>query len=167
MLKNFGTMNGWEGRLINKRTGEVVIVAETDLIAGETYIWARNTEETITLAGILKKQEMKKEATQMSVKKDTSIHREVEKTVSVAQIKKPSLTERVLEKAEELGIDFNTYVHTIASAESNHRHKIDNVEKGKERKVASSKWAYGKYQFTDETLQTYGITTQEERLSFL
>lgn len=40
MYDNFGTSHGWEGRLVNNRTGEMVINPNTGLIAGQTYVFA-------------------------------------------------------------------------------------------------------------------------------
>lgn len=68
---------------------------------------------------------------------------------------------------EGLGLDLNRYLHSISSIESNHTYGVDNVNKGKSLKVDSSKWAFGKYQFTDQTLQAYGISSPKQRSSFL
>lgn len=67
---------------------------------------------------------------------------------------------------EKLGLNFDKYLHSIASIESNHKYNIDNVSKGKELNIDSSKWAFGKYQFTNETLRYYGITTPKQRSLF-
>lgn len=57
-------------------------------------------------------------------------------------------------------------MHSIAGFESNHTTDIDNMNLGVKFKVDPSKFAYGKSQFTAETLRDYGIVTFEQREAF-
>ena len=168
MLHNFGAISGWEGRLVNKATGDMVIVAETDLIAGETYVWARNKGEATVLANIFKKQTLKKvEKSEMAKTENPSQSEISEKTPTAENTNTGSFTDPAIEEAKKLGIDLQQYLYSISSVESGHRYDIDNSRKGEKLGIDSSKWAYGKYQFTNETLQSYGIDTEKARLAFL
>lgn len=71
MLKNFGTEAGWE-HLVEKETGKRVRVATRDLIAGRTYILARDEKEATALTNIFKKRLVKKATTPKVVKNGTA-----------------------------------------------------------------------------------------------
>lgn len=80
MLKNFGTEEGWEF-LVEKDTGKRVRVATRDLIAGRTYILARNETEARSLVSIFEKKIVKnsvhmelKPVQSSQLKMDTTIH---------------------------------------------------------------------------------------------
>ncbi|EKD44475.1 MAG: hypothetical protein ACD_71C00124G0002 [uncultured bacterium (gcode 4)] len=71
MYDNFGTIHGWEGRLVNNRTGEMVVNPNTGLIAGQIYVLAWDLEQAITIASIFKTQFAKKMATSKTPEKET------------------------------------------------------------------------------------------------
>lgn len=74
MLKNFGTQEGWQGRLVSKQTGKIVRIAETDLIAGETVVFARDDKEANNLSTIFKKQLTRKGSKNPSVATPSKQH---------------------------------------------------------------------------------------------
>lgn len=67
MLKNFGTEEGWEF-LVEKERGQRVRVATRDLIAGKTYVLARDEKEANNLANIFRKRSAKKSDTGTEIK---------------------------------------------------------------------------------------------------
>lgn len=56
-----------------------------------------------------------------------------------------------------MGLDLNTYKTSIAGSESNGSYTARNDKAGKLNNVKPGKWAWGKYQFTTDTLTRYGV----------
>lgn len=85
MLKNFGTKDGWEGRLVNIETGDIVLNSYKDLKAGATYAWAQNIDEAITFTSFFKEQK-----TTISKKPETLKSSQIPKSVKTVKTKKSS-----------------------------------------------------------------------------
>lgn len=85
MLKNFGTKDGWEGRLVNIKTGAIVLNSYKDLKAGAMYAWAQSIDEAITFTSFFKEQK-----TTISKKPETLKSSQIPKTVKTVKTKKSS-----------------------------------------------------------------------------
>ncbi|NDK19998.1 glycoside hydrolase family 104 protein [Candidatus Gracilibacteria bacterium] len=96
MLKNFGTKEGWEGRLVNIKTGDIVLNSYKDLKAGETYMLARSIDEMVSFISLFKKTG---KVTKTSVSKPQKLSKPVkslhiEKTIKTKKPSKPKLSKQ-------------------------------------------------------------------------
>lgn len=59
-------------------------------------------------------------------------------------------------------LDLHAYKEAVATFESNGKYHKRNDQKGREYGVSPKKWAWGKYQFTTQTLAGYGVSLMEK-----
>ena len=93
MYNNFGTIRGWEGRLVNMRTGALVVNPNTDLIAGETYSWLESAEKANTIAAMIQKRSLAKTMTPKVMASEVGAHSTSKIATTVTQTVKKIDTE--------------------------------------------------------------------------
>lgn len=155
--KNFGTKN-W--KWLTDRDGNRVIVPAKDLILGREYTI---TEKTSPKTQITQKPQAEKiipptppkqvEITKIPQPKKEAIVQNSPKT------KRETLLKELFSVSygDLMGLDLNTYKTSIAGSESNGSYTARNDKAGKLNNVKPGKWAWGKYQFTTDTLTRYGV----------
>lgn len=137
----------WYELLVRKDNWDRVINPETDLMAWKEYVLARNETEATNLSKIFSKKS--------KVEKKEVVKNKFE-PIKLASSDLSNMT-----------FDFSSYLKSISIPESSWKYTADNSKIWKKLWISSSKHAKWKYQFSHETLATFGYKTEKQRREFL
>lgn len=154
--KNFGTKN-W--KWLTDRDGNSVIIPAKDLILGREYTIAEKTPKT----QVIQKPQAEK-IIPPTPPKQTEITKIPQPKKEVIVQNSPKTKREMLLKelfsvsyGDLMGLDLPTYKTAIAGSESNGSYSARNDKAWKLNHIKPGKWAWGKYQFTTDTLARYGV----------
>lgn len=154
MIRSFWVSTGWE-LLVEKWTWNRVVNPRNDLIAGREYILARDEKDAGNLANIfktkVKKQDLKEEKNSLENNEIKENKEEITKENKIGNL---------------FDFSYDAYIKSIMWVESNWNQHANNSKKWKQLWVESSKFAHWYYQFTNETLALFWITTEKQLIAY-